>query len=352
MSTDLELEEIMARHAAAMAEQARGELDKAADLIAKFTKLAAAKGFALDSGSFEYVQTIGIVANAPSIARVLLGPVQVERDGLLSYEEIAKRLPPNQFQAGYFEGSDYMLMAHHCYRRGMHPHANWAPRFVDLFWQFDTPNVRKYIAIDEDRVRINVDGSAYFEEDTWYGAPFNDDVRQIQSGTVKLRPPLDLEPHYVDYLFAKAYCLDIKWSESNGIKTFQALELKTDDVQIEIEGRSYFPARYLHAEFDVAGNCFRHFDGAIQLFLEDEYLQRRNSDFNMTAKSSEHIKARSTKVFKLNGPLKTDNWVELCCHFFTANPLTFEYFTGTYPGHVTDILTKVRARNAQRSNDA
>ncbi|MHB8950602.1 MAG: hypothetical protein ACYC4S_16325, partial [Rhodoferax sp.] len=132
------------------------------------------------------------------------------------------------------------------------------------------PEVTKYIAIDEDRVRINVDGFAYFEEDTWYGAPFDDDVRNIKPGTVKLRPPLDLDPQYLDFLFAEIYCLDIKWSEANGVKTFQALELKTEDVQIVIDGKPYFPARYLHAEFDVTANCFRHFDGAIQYFLRDE----------------------------------------------------------------------------------
>lgn len=351
MSTDPEIEKIMARHVSLMAKQARDELSKASELIEQFTELAAAKGVALDSLSFEYVQTIGIVASAPNIVRTLLGPIQTERDGLISYSDIAERLPPSQFQAGYFEGRDYMIMAHPCYRREMHPNANWAPRFVDLLWGFNLPNLKKYIAIDEERVRINVDGRAYFEEDTWDGAPFTDDIRNIKLGRVKLRPPLDLEASYVDLIFANAYCLDIQWSELNGIKTFQAMELKTDDVQISLEGKNYFPARYLHAEFDIFANCFRHFDGAIQFFLEDEYLQRRESDFNMTAKNAKHIKARSKKVFKLNGPLKTDSWVEFCRHFYAANPLIFEYFTGAYPEHVTDTLAKLQARNARAAND-
>ncbi len=142
------------------------------------------------------------------------------------------------------------------------------------------------------------------------------------------------------------HCLDVKWSESDEIKTFQSLELKTEDVQLEIDGQSYFPARYLHAEFDITTNCFRHFDGAVQFFLRDEYFQRRDSDFNMTAKNADHIKARSKKVFKLNGPLKADLWVELCCQFYAANPLTFEYFTGAYPQHITNILKKIQASNA------
>jgi len=89
-------------------------------------------------------------------------------------------------------------------------------------------------------------------------------------------------------------------------------------------------------------NCFRHFDGAIQLFTQEEYFQRRDSDFNFALKNPAHIKPRSNKVFKINGPLRTEDWVEFCCHFFAANPLTFEYFNGEYPRHVTEILERIR----------
>lgn len=334
----------MERHRKAMADLARSELEKSSKLIERFTHLAASKGIALDSNSFDYIQTIGIVASAPGLAKALLGIPQKEKDGLFAYEEIAKYLPPSQFQPGYFVGSDYMLMAHPCYRRGMHPMANWAPKFVNLFWDLNSLNITKYIAIDEDRIRINIDGSAYFEEDTWYGAPFSEDISKIKDGPVKLRPPLDLDPQYIDDFFAQTYCLDIKWNRSNQIKTFQALELKTSDIQVIVDGKTFYPARYLHAEFDISCGLFRHFDGAIQLFTEDEYLRRRESDFNITFKNLEHIKARSKKVFKVNGQLSVDLWVELCSHFFTANPLTFEYFTGAYPEHLTDIVAKVRAR--------
>lgn len=345
MTTDDEMKVLMERHIKAMADYARSELERSTDLIARFTQIAASRGIPLDSDSFSYVQTIGIVASAPGLARKLLGIAPSERDGLFAYDEIAQRLPPDRFQEGYFVGSDYMLMAHPCYRRRMHPMTNWAPRFVALFWRLASPSIKKFIAIDEDRVRINVDGSAYMEADTWYGAPFNEDISKIQNGTIKLRPPLDLAPRYIEMFFAQSYCLDIKWSEANQIKTFQALEVKTQDAQVVADGKTYYPARYLHAEFDLSSGVFRHFDGAIQLFTEEEYLRRRDSDFNITFKSPEHIKARSQKVFKLNGPLSVDTWVEFCCHFFAANPLTFEYFTGAYPEHVTEIVAGVRARS-------
>lgn len=224
----------------------------------------------------------------------------------------------------------------------MHPVNNWAPRFIALFWQFDGPGIEKYIALDEDRVRIDIDGRDYFEADTWFGAPFDRDIRNIRPGIAKLRPPLDLESRHISFFFADAYCLDIKWSESDGIKSFQALEMKTENVRIKAGGLSYFPARYLHAEFDLAANCFRHFDGAIQLFTEEEYFHRRDADFNMPMKNPAHVKARSHKVFKINGPLKTEDWVEFCCHFYTANPLTFEYFSGEYPKSITEALNRIK----------
>ena len=337
-----EYDEMIARHLAGIERQSRERLAEAADLLEKFTAFAAFKGVILCAESFEYIQTIGIVAKAQGIARTLLGPIKVERDGLISFNEIASRLPPSLHHEGCFAGPDFILMAHPCYRRGMHPVNNWAPRFVDLFWRFNGPGIEKYIALDENRVRVDVDGPGYFEADTWYGAPFNEDIRNIKPGIAKLRPPLDLESRHVSFFFANAYCLDIEWSESNGIKSFQALEMKTEEVRIEVRGQQYFPARYLHAEFDLKANCFRHFDGAIQHFTEEEYLQRRDSDFNMTMKNPAHVKARSSKVFKINGPLRTESWVEFCCHFYAANPLTFEYFSGEYPQHVTEILGRVR----------
>ncbi|MEM5432845.1 hypothetical protein [Cupriavidus oxalaticus] len=344
---DHEYEEMMARYVADMEKQSRERLAEATDLIAKFTALAASKGVALDAESFEYIHTIGIVAKAQGIARALLGPIRAERDGLLAFNEIASRFPPSPNYEGCFAGPDFILMAHPCYRRGMHPVNNWAPRFTDLFWQFDGPGIEKYIALDEDRVRIDVDGLGYFEADTWYGAPFDEDIRNIKPGIVKLRPPMDLESRHVSFFFANAYGLDIKWSESDGIKSFQAMEMKTEDIRIEVEGQHYFPARYLHAEFDLVANRFRHFDGAIQLFTEEEYFQRRDADFNMTMKNPTHIKARSSKVFKINGPLRTKDWVEFCCHFYTANPLIFEYFSGEYPKHVAEILEWTRAQASQ-----
>ncbi|WP_447920126.1 hypothetical protein [Achromobacter aegrifaciens] len=350
--TDQENDEMMARYFVEMGRFSRERLASAGDLIAKFTAMAASKGVILSAESFEYIQTIGIVAKAQGIAKALLGSIRTERDGLLSFNEVASRFSASLHSEGCFTGPSFILMAHPCCRRRMHPANNWAPRFIDMFWRYDSPGVEKYIALDEDRVRIGVGGPSYFEADTWYGAPFDEDVRDIQSGITKLRPPLDLESQHISLSFADTYCLDIKWSESDGIKSFQAMEMKAENIRIKVGSQYYFPARYLHAEFDLATNCFRHFDGAIQYFAEDEYFQRRDSDFNMTMKNPAHVKARSSKVFKINGPLRTKDWVEFCCHFYAANPLTFEYFSGKYPKHITALLERIRSHSSQRTGMA
>lgn len=63
----------------------------------------------------------------------------------------------------------------------------------------------------------------------------------------------------------------------------------------------------------------------------------------MTMKNPAHIKARSRKVFKINGSLATEDWVEFCCHFFAGNPLVYEYFDGNYPRYVDEALERIRA---------
>lgn len=335
-------QEMMDRYFEAEKEYARAEIERAKDLIENFKQLALSKGVILDDDCFSYVRAIGIIASAPNLANILLGNIKTERDGLYSFDDIAQQLPTSQSQEGLFVGSNYIIMADSCYRRQMYPMSNWAPRFIALFWKLDTPNIKKYIAIDEHRVRIDVNGYGYAEFDTWYGAPFNEDISKIKNGTTKLRPPLDIDSQSIDMLFAQTYCLDINWSERDQVKTFQAIEIKNENVKVIVDDQIFFPARYLHAEFDMLKGEFRHFDGAIQYFTEQEYLKRRDSDFNMIFKNVEHIKARSKKVFKLNGSIPIDMWVEFCCHFFVKNPLTFEYFTGNYPERVTDIVSKMR----------
>lgn len=344
---DQDYEAFLANYRRELKEEQLRELEKNASVIAHFRAYAQTKGVTLSDNNFSYTSSIGVLASSPGMTSKLLRGIEPERDGLYRFETLANDFKPIPFQSGLLLGDHFALLAHPHFRRGYHGLNNYAPLFIDLFWRFDDQSVSKYIALDDDRVRINLDNRIYVEADTWFGARFNEDVAAIPNGISKLRPPLDIERRHLSTFFAEAYCLDIKWSQEESIKTFQALELKSEEVQLEIGEEKFFPARYIHAEFDIDAGTFRHFDGAIQYYSELEYFARRDSDFNYNFKHQAQIKSRSRKLFKLNGPVSVDAWVELCCHFLSGNPLTFEYFSGAYPAHVDQALEKIRALRRQ-----
>ena len=321
-------------------------LEANSDLIETFKNYSKSKGLVLSNNNFDYIQTTGIVAEHPDLLFYLDSSLAKDKEGLIDCNALEKSYVKKPHMPGYYYSEKYMVMASPRFRRGMHKVNNYAPRFIDLFWTHEQRNVKSYLALDYNRVRINVDDSAYIEMDTWYGAKFNENISQIQDGISKLRPPLDLEERHISFLFSDAHSLDVKWEIKGSIKTFQAEELKTKRVKITKDGINYYPVRYIHAEFDNDLGTFRHFDGAIHYYTENEYSDRIGSDLNITSKVKKHQKPSSEKLFKFNGEIEVETWVEFCSHFYTANPLIIEYFSGALPEHTEEILKKIR-HNAQ-----
>ncbi|WP_343732481.1 hypothetical protein [Duganella sp.] len=342
-------DELLASIARRRKEWADQQLAEHAEQITAFIDFAKAKGVKLDLADVSYIEKIGFVANGPNLLARLAGPLQRERDGLLSFDAFPISYIFDAPDPGYFQAEDFLPMAHPHFRRGMYGENHFAPRFVEMFWALPPGGVQKFLALDEERVKLNINTGQTFERDTWFGAPFNDDIASIPNGMVKLRPPADLDAGSIDMFFGDAYCLDMKWNEKDGIKTFQALEVKSERTRITWEGEMVFPARYIHAEFDISKGEFRHFDGAVQYYGEQEYLLRRDSDFNYNVKNREQIKARSKKLFKLNGQISIATWGDLCSQFLAGNPLIFEYFAGSYPSYLVEIIEKLRARDARNA---
>ena len=312
--------------------------------IEAFKEYCRSAGIALKEEHFKFVPTIGVIAEYPNIVMRLVSDLSIDKENLVNFGHLPSQLKKHPGDAGYLYADNFMVMANPVFRRGLCENNNWAPRFVDLFWGINGLGIDAYLALDYNRVRINVDGSRYFEADTWYGAPFSEDIPNIADGVANLRPPSDIEQSHLEFLFANAYALDVCWNTNNKIKTFQALEFKGVNVTVKIDGEEFHPARYIHAEYDLTKKYFRHFDGAVQYFKKDEYLIRRDSNFRHNVKDMQQIKALSGKVFKFNGKISVDLWTEFCSHFFTANPLIHEYFSGSYPAHLNDTLIKIRAK--------
>lgn len=143
------------------------------------------------------------------------------------------------FASGYYYSDKYMVMAHPYFRRGYHDNCNFAPRFIDVFWKFNKKDIQKHIAIDSDRVRINVDNTMYMEFDTWYGAKFQETIKDIDDGVVKLRPPLDLNSFEIEFFFGDTYALDIKWSSKMESRHFKQRNLRVKNVRYQEMGKIF-----------------------------------------------------------------------------------------------------------------
>ncbi|WPU96223.1 hypothetical protein SNE25_11910 [Mucilaginibacter sabulilitoris] len=322
------------------------------EIINKFKDQLAQNGISLTDDNFKYYQTSGIIANYPGIISVLNDTLVKDKEGLLRYDVLINEFQRKPFAAGYLYADEFALMAHHYFRRGYHPINSFSPCFIELFWGLKDNQIEKYIALDSDSVRVDINGHGMFERDTWFGANFDKEIASIADDIVKLRPPLDLKASLVSFFFANAYSLDIKWVTKEGIKTFQAEEFKTEEVTITKGGEEYFPARYIHAEYDLEKKVFRHFDGAIHFYTLDEYIARRDSDFNYNMKNANQIKTISQKLFKMNGIVPVEKWIEFTSHFFTGNPLIIEYFEGEYPQHIKEMLEKVKYLHQHNRKDS
>lgn len=322
-------------------EEKKKQLEKHSKTISDFISFCSGRGIILTLENFSYVRTIGIIVKYPNLLFLLKPQLKKVDEELIECKSLEEHFEKRNIKSGLLYSDQFIAMAHPYFRRNFNEVANFAPQFIDLFWQFKDKNVKTYIALDANRLRVNIDDSAYMEFDTWYGPSFNKQIEKIPNGTVKIRPPGHLDESNISFVFNEAYSFDIKWTEKNQIKTFQAEEFKTDKITISINGADYYPARYIHAEYDMKNKCFRHFDGAIHLYKKHEYYARRETDFNFNEKLEFQLKAKSYKLFKMNENVSVDTWINYTSQFCTGNPLVYEYFEGKYPSHIQEVLDKI-----------
>ncbi|MDO8549286.1 MAG: hypothetical protein Q7S39_03915 [Ignavibacteria bacterium] len=308
------------------------------DLINSIKRHCSSLDLNLTEENFKYIETIGLVACYPNITQILFPNISIDKEGLTDFNILLQQFKKRPPKEGNLYSENFVILIHPYFRRGFHENSNFEPRFVEVFWSDRQLKVKKYIALDKNRIRIDVNGPTYFEKDTWYGAEFNKDIDKIEDGVVHLRPTLGLKESYITIFFNDVYSLDIKWETKNRIKTFQSEEFKTERIKIEKDGEFYYPARYVHAEYDLDKKFFRHFDGAVHLYTYKEYINRRVSDFNYNSKKGYKIKSHSEKLFKFNGEIETKVFINYISHFMSGNPLVHEYFEGKYPDHISEIL--------------
>lgn len=334
----MDRKQLIANQLKYLAEEKASELSKHKDLIAAFIEFCKEYDIDLKTTNFDYHQGLGILCNSKDIALKINPSIELDKEGLVNFDKLINSFEKKPFYEGSLYGENYILFASSYFRRGFAKHNNFAPRFIDHFWRQNFQDNEVSIALDLDRVRIDIDGPVLIEEDTWYGGKFTEDISKVKDGVTNLRPPQYLNEFELDFIFASAFALDIYWYSYENIKVFQALEFKQPNITIKIQGDSYFPVRYVHAEYDLDKGVFRHFDGAIQFYSEAEYYKRRANNFNNKTKGEYQVKSMSIKLFKINKDFSVDDWIKFTSHFFAKNPLILEYFEGKEPDHLIPYL--------------
>ena len=336
------------------------KLDASSKIINSFKKYCKSKGVVLGDEHFDYIDKIGVVAEYPDLLLCLDRKLKKDKEGLVSCsylnESYNKKTSwagrDNPFLTGYLYCKEYAVMASPLFRRGMGKDNNYTPNFISLFWSsFDNNDVESYLSLDYDRVRIDVDGGGCSEMDAWFGPKFTKNIPEIQSGPSRMIPPPEIDKTGIFLYFANVHFLDAKWKLKGDINTFQAEEIKTKEIKIERGGNFFHPVRYIHAEFDIKLGVFRHFDGAVHYYKEDEYRRRINPNFSMNSKSQKHQKPLSEKIFKINGSIEVDMWIEFCSHFLAHNPLIVEYFSGSLPEDTEQYVREYKKRYELTKDD-
>ena len=115
--------------------------------------------------------------------------VKRDKEGLYNFSQLCSNYERKAIAEGLLYSKDFILMVHPHFRRSYFDKNNFAPRFVELFWKESFNDIEPSIALDCNRVRIDVNDRLYKEFDTWYGAKFSENIELIPDGIVHLRPP-------------------------------------------------------------------------------------------------------------------------------------------------------------------
>ena len=295
----------------------------------------------LDKGSIEYQfkEKIGMLAYYPKLVEMLIPDKQRDKDGLYSIRSLLETMHTQKGFSGALQSDRFVVLFSKYFRRGFNPSMNWAPDFVGLFGNYwDTQDC--YIRLDDNRVKINLSGGRYIEKDTWYGPAFSRDIELISDGNVKLVVPQDISDLMIKDLFGGIEAWDLNWATSGVEKVFQAMEFSDDHKQANENGEEQFLVRYLHAIYNLKKKAFVHTDGAMMFLTPEEYMERKHSDFNFGKEKC--FKPEYRKLFKINGNLPLDDWMQLVSHFLHRNVFVFEYFQGSIPERLTKLIDDYR----------
>jgi hypothetical protein len=218
---------------------------------------------------------------------------------------------------GGIEYKDHILHYHQFLRRGYssNPNFDFLGRFLRCYIQICASNSFR-IAIDHHRIMPKEFYQHIVEMDAWYGPRFDrsklDDIYAVGLTVIKR-----ISPSPFDLFFDKLERTEFFWSYRNGIKTFEVEGISDKSLFHD----PYYLNKYAHSERDVRLKRLRHFDGAVKVYLKDSYENRLSTYMPKELRSFKKV-----KLFRIDGEIGIDEWIELLTLFFKGNEMIIEYF--------------------------
>lgn len=263
--------------------------------------------------SIDYIDFAAAVRNSPDEGVVLDQIPELkacfDEDGLLV---IDARF---QLHDGAIFYKDHVLHYHQLLRRGYMSNPNFD--FLGAFaaYQRREPKNVFRIAIDHSRLMERKWYQNLVELDTWQGPPFDASTLD-DPGSVGLT----VIGRNQKSLFAMINSLlytDFFWSCRDGIKTLQIEEVSNAQY---IFG-PYNLNRYVHTEREIGQGILRHFDGAVKVYRREDYAARVNAHLPSVTRSF-----TKPKLFRIDGNIDVQTWIDLTCLFMKGNEMVVEYF--------------------------
>lgn len=318
--------------------------DKFQNLIYNFIKYCKKKDINLSKENFEFDGLL--YAKKKNIVLALNDKIIIDKEGLVKWgilcnEYLIKKSNPN-----YLFSENHALLLHPLFE--IINVYGYTPSLIDELWKVGKTQSLS-IAIDLDRVRINIDDKIDRPLAGW-GAKYKIKIDEIDNNISHYYHEENYTKRILKLCFNSALSLDTKWKTRGNIKTFEAEELKLKDFQKIYKNTKYYPSKYFHSTYLVKEKYFSHLDGAIHLYNEEEYLKRSKNSLNFNKNSTEHIKPTSIKLFKINGLIDIQTWESLTSKFYAGNPYIIEYFEGKFPQNTKNCIKVLNKKDPEPSS--
>jgi len=235
---------------------------------------------------------------------------RLDRDGLLPVADDVV------LHDGGVHYRDHMLHYHQLLRRGYtsNPNYDFLARLVLYHRRTSGANTFR-VAIDHRRIMLKEWYARIIEADRWYGPPFDPSRLDDPSAVGLTVIHRNDDPRFS--LVNRLEHTEFLWTRRASIKTFQVEGVSSPEYRFE----GYHFNRYVHSERDIQAKVTHHLDGAVKVYHVGGYQDRLSTKLPKEAKC-----ARRIKLWRIDGDIDLENWVDLICFFYKSNEMLIEYF--------------------------